>query len=236
MPELEIPRWPKRSLFWDPEEEERALQQLNDSRRERGLAPFGFELREPEPSKGLKPLSAADQAEPDDASEGTSVAQVSPETTEPRQDSFEEDAKLLARLIFAEAGNHFDKGTAMEGVAWAAANRVGAPGFPDTLHGVIHQPTQFAVGSPQWEKADNPAGLKGDDARAYARAVDVAKGVLSGSIPDPTQGAQFFYSSPTGRIPGGWFPGKIAREELIYTPDRNPAGHFYFLKVPPHRK
>lgn len=40
----EIPRWPKRTLIWDPDKEERALRQLNESRRARGLEPFGREL------------------------------------------------------------------------------------------------------------------------------------------------------------------------------------------------
>jgi hypothetical protein len=246
MSDIEIPRWPKRSLFWDPEEEQIALQQLNTSRRKRGLPPFGDELlSKPEegafdwlrdtrgdPARLAQARSTDSGHERDggltDAETEAHQAQGSepPTSTSPS----EADVILLARLIFAEAGNHFSTGKAMEGVAWATANRVGAPGFPETLHDVIHQPKQFAVGGKQWDKAADPSSLTGDDARAYTRALDVAKGVLSRNIPDPTEGAQFFYSSPDGRIPGVWFPSKIQKDELTYTPDDRPHGQFYFLK------
>lgn len=45
----DIPRWPKISLLDDPDEEERARQQLNESRRQRGLPPLYPESGFPPP-------------------------------------------------------------------------------------------------------------------------------------------------------------------------------------------
>jgi spore germination cell wall hydrolase CwlJ-like protein len=148
----------------------------------------------------------------------------------------EGDVKLLARLIFAEGADHHDTEGAMEGLGWAVVNRVGAPGFPKTLDGVIHQPGQFhATRNALWAAAADPTSLRGPNKTAYEKARTVAEGVLNRTISDPTKGAQFFFSSRDGKVPGDWFPKKIDDNELEYTPDQKPTGRFYFLRPPPRR-
>jgi spore germination cell wall hydrolase CwlJ-like protein len=139
---------------------------------------------------------------------------------------------LLARLIFAEAADHHLIPGAMEGIGWATINRVGAPTFPKTLEAVIHQPGQFdGVGKRLWRDAADPSKLTGPDATAYAKALEVAEGILAGKVPDGTKAAQFFYSSPTKDAPGTWFPPKIQDGELVHTLEE-PLGKFWFLKPP----
>ena len=52
----DIPRWPKISLLDDPDEEERAKRQLNESRRKRGLEPLYPEAGFPPPPPGFAEL------------------------------------------------------------------------------------------------------------------------------------------------------------------------------------
>jgi spore germination cell wall hydrolase CwlJ-like protein len=141
-----------------------------------------------------------------------------------------DDVTLLARLIFAEGANHHHVKGAMEGIGWSAVNRVGAPGFPKTLEGVIRQPRQFdALHHPLWAAAADPSTLTGPNKLAYDKARTAAENVLQRKISDPTNGAQFFYSSRDGKAPGTWFPEQIRTQRLIRSVDE-PIGHFYFLK------
>lgn len=131
-------------------------------------------------------------------------AQPAPATEAPDPD----DVNALARMIFAEGGSLYRVPGAMEGIGWVARNRMDAPGFPDTLQGVLTQPgrnnqPQFQAignavwrGSKQWQMAKDPSQLHGPDVAAYQRARDVAQGILSGQIPDPTGGATFYLTSP----------------------------------------
>lgn len=145
----------------------------------------------------------------------------------------EDDVNLLARLIFAEGANHHDRPGAMEGIGWTVANRVGAPGFRKTLKEVIYQPGQFAGRfNDLWAEAADPKTLTGPNQIAYGKARAVAEGVLERRIPDPTGGAQFFYSSHDGNAPGTWFPGEISATRLIPSLEE-PIGRFYFLKPNP---
>ena len=144
----------------------------------------------------------------------------------------EDDVRLLARLIFAEGADHHHRTGAMEGIGWAVANRVGAIGYPKTLEGVIHQPGQFdGPKNDLWAKAADPSMLNGPNRIAYEKARAVAEGVLERRIPDPTKGAQFFFSSPTGDAPGTWFPEEIREKRLIRSIE--PIGKLHFLKPNP---
>lgn len=131
------------------------------------------------------------------------------------------EQSLLARLMFAESAG---VASAYSAVGWSIVNRVGTPGFPGTLSSVIYEPGQFAsVGQPLWNAAGDPTQLAGLNAVSYAQALGVAGGILNGTIPDPTGGAEYFYS---GGTPSGWFQNNLNSGTL--TPTYS-VGPFTFL-------
>jgi len=140
----------------------------------------------------------------------------------------DEDTELLARLIFAEGASEFKKPGAYLGIGNTVLNRVGVPGFANTLRGVITQPGQFqSVGGRLWNDAANPAGLTGLDATAYAAARSLAEDLIGGSeylFDDPTGGATYFYSGPT---PVGFFTRQTRSGRLQPT---YKGGKFTFLR------
>ena len=121
----------------------------------------------------------------------------------------EDDVRLLARLIYAEGGEDYRLPDALEGIGWTVRNRIGAPGFPRSLAGVVFQQGRngtfqyTGVSSRQWARAEDPSSLKGAERDAYSRALDVATGILDGSIADPTGGATYFHSLGDDTPP--WF-------------------------------
>ena len=118
-----------------------------------------------------------------------------------------DDVDLLARMIFAEGDSLYRVPGAMEGIGWVARNRVGTRGQPDTLRGVIYNTGKYGIpqfqatgnemwpGNTPWVRAADPSTLTGPDVQAFQRAHDVAQGILSGQIPDPTGGAVRFHTS-----------------------------------------
>ena len=128
---------------------------------------------------------------------------------------------LLARVMFAETAG---VPAAYRAVGWSIVNRVGAPGFPNTLSGVIHERNQYqSIGGVLWIKARDPSQLTGPDASSYAKALKIANGILNGTILDPTRGATYFYSGN----PSPWFEKEISLGELLPTDIVRP---FKFLK------
>lgn len=106
------------------------------------------------------------------------------------------DENLLARAIYAEGANTPDD---YDALGWSMVNRVGASRRWKSLNDVIHDPGQFSSvkggGSPRWRETADPSRLNAVSAKAWAQAQEAAHGVLSGSVPDPTGGGQFFFSS-----------------------------------------
>ena len=149
------------------------------------------------------------------------VAQASPATggTSQAKQPSEDDVRLLARTIYAEAAGQYKVPGAMEGVGSALRNRIGARGFPKTLSDVVLQPGQDGrpqfrgVNSTLWNEAADPSKMNPVARRAYDRAVEVARGVLDGSISDPTHGAKYFSSGP--HKPGGVFIGPFRFREHL---------------------
>jgi len=116
-----------------------------------------------------------------------------------------EDAQLLARAIYAESGITPQD---MPAIGWAIVNRVGfrngsqRPSYGGTLSEVIHQPLRNgryaysfldAGGSGAWHRSANPSTIP--DPAVWAQALAAANAILSGRIPDPTGGAQHYFSS-----------------------------------------
>jgi len=126
-----------------------------------------------------------------------------PEESETKEEDNDE-IRLLARIIFAESAQDYDKPGAMEGVGWTVRNRVESGDFGGkTYQDVIFAPRQFnAVGGPLWRKADDPSTMEPEDAKAYARALEVARGVYRGTVPDPTNGSIGFHSFNRKDFPG----------------------------------
>lgn len=195
----------------------------------RSNGPFSFFGRDmsldpkPDPSSLLVPIA--------DRSVGNPPAADAPQPSDA-------DVNALGRLIFAEGASHYQVPRAMEGIGWAVRNRIGGPGFPNTLEGVIKQPHQFAgYGNDLWNQAEEPSTLSEPNATAYQHAQEVARGVLTGQIPDPTGGAAYFYSSddPNGPPPAGdkFFGPRIDHGRLVRAGDAlgNPRiGYFQFFK------
>lgn len=154
----------------------------------------------------------------------------------------DDDVNALARMIFGEGAGLYRVPGAMEGIGWVARNRVGAPGHPKTLQSVITQPHQFQAvrtdgqrGNDEWQRSVDPSQLTGPDVPAYQRAQEVARGILSGDIPDPTGGAMFFGSHHKPPPQGGDYPppnGYVSTVPPIGAPG---PGYFSFLKLKPAR-
>lgn len=98
------------------------------------------------------------------------------------------ELQCLALNVYWEARGESAAGQA--GVAHVTLNRVGAPGFPGTICGVVRQGGRAGTCQFGWNcdrKSDEPT-----DARAWARAQSVALRTLAGG-PDPTGGALYFH-------------------------------------------
>jgi spore germination cell wall hydrolase CwlJ-like protein len=93
------------------------------------------------------------------------------------------DLRCLALNVYWES-----RGQPLAGqlaVAYVTLNRAGAPGFPSTICGVVHQGCQFGWTCEGGSKAPTEAG-------AWEQALAVARQSVSGA-PDPTRGAQYFH-------------------------------------------
>jgi len=152
---------------------------------------------------------------------------------------------LLARLLYAEGES---TPADMPAFAWATVNRVDATGFGDTLSDVVYQSNQYQSvpgggglpdGSAQWQASANPDSLTGDDAAAWQSAMSAAQGVLNGTIPDPTGGAQFFFASSTydgtpASAYGHWYQQALRNHTLIPSIYRSayPNTNYFFVSNP----
>ena len=117
-------------------------------------------------------------------------------------------------MIFAEASWQYRDANIMPG-GWVARNRVTSRQFPSTYFGAISQHNQFrSYQSKLWNLSDDPLALKGRNFPAFIKAINVALGVIGGTIGDPTHGAVYFNSFKTQT---GWF--KTNLEEGVIYPD-----------------
>jgi len=118
----------------------------------------------------------------------------------------------LARSIYFEARGQSDR--EMAAVGHVVVNRVRQSGFPDDICGVVKDggeqpPCQFS-----WWCDGRPDVAANQ--REYNRAVRIARGILDGSVADPTDGANMFHNraaspdwageaEPRGRIGDQYF-------------------------------
>jgi spore germination cell wall hydrolase CwlJ-like protein len=110
----------------------------------------------------------------------------------------EADVALLARALYAEAGNSPE---AWPGVAWSIFNRID-PNNPNraTLNKVLEEKNQFEkYGEGRWRH--DPADMAPADKAAYLEAQRMARDMVAGQIPDVTRGGTYFYSNEVGHPP-----------------------------------
>ena len=104
------------------------------------------------------------------------------------------DVLFGTKLAFAEASKDpkfSDKDATA--VLWAAKNRVGKR-WGETLDEVVFAPSQFSgVGSNEWNKAET-GNMTEDEQNIFKRFMQISYGVNSGSIPDPTGGADHYFN------------------------------------------
>lgn len=115
------------------------------------------------------------------------------------------EGMLLARAIYGESGGEFFE--AKVGVGWAIRNRVEdtKQRWGKTYHEVILQPGQYEPFSNTqaqiFQRITNPPLENPLEKKAWEESFQAAKVMLSGSIQDPTGGANHFFSTISGIQP-----------------------------------
>ena len=129
-----------------------------------------------EPTQEEKPTEAV--TEPIEVTEETTATEVT-EVTEPVMAYSEKDLEYLAIVIYQEAGgDNFSDDTRLK-VGTVVMNRVADPRFPDDLHGVLTQKSQYGLlhwtGVVWADRANNPG-----EEHAVKRAYKCAEQILMG--------------------------------------------------------
>lgn len=129
-----------------------------------------------EPTQEEKPTEAV--TEPTEVTEETTATEVT-EVTEPAMAYPEKDLEYLAIVIYQEAGgDNFSNDTRLK-VGTVVMNRVADPRFPDDLHGVLTQKSQYGLlhwtGVVWASRAKNPG-----EEHAVKRAYECAEQILMG--------------------------------------------------------
>ncbi len=101
----------------------------------------------------------------------------------------EDPITCLARTIYWEAKGEGEQG--MRAIAAVVLNRLGKPGFPDTVCGVVKEGRSQRRCQFSWWCDGRPD--EAQDPSAYAVARDVARRALNGETKDPTGGALYFH-------------------------------------------
>jgi hypothetical protein len=136
---------------------------------------------------------------------------------------------LLIRTVIGEAANEPEEGQAA--VAHVALTRLNSGRFGDDIPSVLFAPRQFEP----WNTRRQELLSISPNSPAYQRAAQIVDGVLSGNIPDPTQGATHFQNPAVVRQRGNnrgvrWFQdmvnnGSATRigQHVFGSPDSQPG-------------
>lgn len=107
---------------------------------------------------------------------------------------------LLALCVWRESSDQYP--LARAGVCWTIRNRVEHPTWwGHSYQTVILKPFQFSsfnasdINNTRWPK---------DDDESWPQVLETCAGVMSGAIPDPTQGATLYFSPPLTQPPHAW--------------------------------
>lgn len=115
---------------------------------------------------------------------------------------------ILARAIFGEGRSLPEQGRIA--IDWVVRNRIGYSQWGIAYHDVILHPSHFSA----FNKTDRNRKLVEDpdgdptQRNAWHQCYDIASGIISGSITDPTKGANHYYS--TFIMPPDWAHSKGA--------------------------
>jgi N-acetylmuramoyl-L-alanine amidase len=101
------------------------------------------------------------------------------------RDLSEDDLFCMVQNVYHEARGEDTLGQAA--VAHVTLNRVLSPAYPDSVCGVVWQPSQFS-----WTEDGRSDRMT--DLDAIGKAVDIALAASRGKIKDPTGGALHFYA------------------------------------------
>ncbi|KAK3584427.1 hypothetical protein CHS0354_017707 [Potamilus streckersoni] len=108
----------------------------------------------------------------------------------------EANINLVARIVFGEARGEPEEGQLA--VAFTVVNRMNAPGYPNTIHNVVHQKCDNKheyetlndwIHHEAWKDAITR------NTEEYQNALRVAADAVHGRRPDPTLGATTFLDS-----------------------------------------
>ncbi len=103
--------------------------------------------------------------------------------------------QCMAHAVYHEARGEPSAGQVA--VAYVVKNRVGHPGFANSICGVVYQPHQFT----------NIRQTKPNkNSKSWAYAVETSLRVLRGQAKDPTAGRKYFYAQAVVRP--RWSAGK----------------------------
>ena len=100
-----------------------------------------------------------------------------------RESQGHDTPSLLCNMYFESRG---EGRLGMAATAHVTLNRMKHRYFPNTIQGVVWQYKQFSW---TWKRDD----MTTRELKVWKKIMKVAKGVLDGSIPDPTGGALFFH-------------------------------------------
>lgn len=143
----------------------------------------------------------------------------------------DKDVDLMARTMLSEAGPNASAAE-QAAIAHTILNRVGAPDYAPTVSGVVRQKGQFEPWSlpRQGPGSENHPSKWDVKSAAYQTAATIARGAASGSIEDPTGGADHFLQPETvqQRVKAGkmawpsWASGDGQRigQHTFYTPQQ----------------
>jgi N-acetylmuramoyl-L-alanine amidase len=134
------------------------------------------------------------------------------------------DVYSMALCVWKESRGEGTIG--MQAVAHVIKNRIGAVGFPKTLHDVIFQKNAFTSMSVASDPEFNLIPPPGDTQFAYCATL--CPQVLNGADPDPTDGAHYYENAATAT--SGWF-GRV-----IAGPDGNGTEEHPFLEQVGHQR
>ena len=113
------------------------------------------------------------------------------------------DIDILARTLWGEARGESQAG--MEACAWTIRNRVfdgkAKSWWGEGYAGVCQKPWQFSCWNSNDPNSPYLRGAKPIPAGEYKKALAVATAVVSGSVPDPTNGATHYYATTMPKPP-----------------------------------
>lgn len=112
------------------------------------------------------------------------------------------DQMILARVLFGEARSTLVPDEARIAIAWVVKNRVSSSRWPNTYWEIITTPSQFSsfnIGDNNRPFVEDPLHKNNEiDKNAWEHTYDLARKIIEGEIPDPTQGANHYYDDSNG--------------------------------------